>query len=46
VICGTAEGYVICGASGGTLFLKCAEVVGGSFLHNGRTDNKPEVELD
>jgi hypothetical protein len=28
------------------LFVERAELVGGSFWHNGRTDNKTEVELD
>jgi hypothetical protein len=31
---------------GAILFVECAELVGGSFWHNGRTDNMPEVELD
>jgi hypothetical protein len=28
------------------LFEEQVELVAGSFCHNGRTDNKPEVELD
>jgi hypothetical protein len=46
VICGTARGYVICGAGEGMLYVKLTGAVDGWLWHNGKIDSMPEVVLD
>jgi hypothetical protein len=46
VICGIADGYVICRASGGMLFVELAGAAGDLLCCNGRTNNMLEVGLD